>query len=248
MRRYFWKVSLLWPVFTYLMLLAGCAEFTNSQTQIIKFNRALEIADNQELLLNLIRASRERPMYWTKAGQLQATLSLEGDATLVRSFKATKEGSFTPGLKVIESNQTQINTLQTREFYQNYVLELPKGLIANYNHTGPDPVLYHLAFSKATISIGEHLFQISGDPGNALYRPKASFRDGYSKFVDFLNLMYDAGVRLEHINQSGSAMSIENKNQTIAQSNENGKVNEGASPNNETTQKNTLAQNSEVTW
>src|SRR5262245_42618009 len=58
-----------------LAALGGCAIPDNFVDRAVSYNRALEQAENETLLLNILRAANERPLYFTNFSAIRGSMS-----------------------------------------------------------------------------------------------------------------------------------------------------------------------------
>ena len=149
-----------------ILALTGCATYeTPFHSASIHYNRVVAGANNELILLNILRAKERQPMYFSALTQLNGSLSYGGSTTIGTtlndsglSSKSNTENfqnevlatasvteSVSRGLDVlspsvsanISSNPSfQYQLLDTQEFYQGITRSVPAETIINYLEQG----------------------------------------------------------------------------------------------------------------
>ncbi|HZT88365.1 MAG TPA: hypothetical protein VFA12_10375 [Stellaceae bacterium] len=115
------------------LLLAGlgsCSIIDNFSPRAVNFNLQAEQAQLQALLLNIVRASLNRPMQFTSLSTITGTQSMTGSASLLIPFghhrpaAAASPDQLTPSTTISASPTFTVPVLDTQEFYQGELTPL----------------------------------------------------------------------------------------------------------------------------
>ncbi|MFL6237800.1 MAG: hypothetical protein ACJ76N_32080 [Thermoanaerobaculia bacterium] len=164
--------------------LAGCSSHQRLATQAVDFNRTVEKAQNEMLLLNVIRAKDRLPMYLTGmsslSGNVQTSLSagLGGSYSRVlhpadnrASDSLTRTLSPSVGASVSANPTYSLAVLDTQEFMRGFLTPLSKNLLAYYWNQGwPRELLIYLLVERVEIAradTGEVLEVLRNYPSSA---------------------------------------------------------------------------------
>jgi hypothetical protein len=133
----------------------GCITHRNLATSAITFNKAVEEAQNQMLLLNALRASERRPMYITGISQVTGSVRTEVSAGLDIPFgKDGDKNSASPRATYSESPTFAVPVLDTQEFVTGFLNPLKPGFLAYYWDQGwPRSFLLHLLVQRMKIRV-----------------------------------------------------------------------------------------------
>lgn len=142
--------------------LCGCSAHQRLATQAVNFNLAVEKAQNEMLLLNVVRAKDRLPMYLTGmstlSGNVQTTLSATVGGSYTRAKGSTKSmmpsatdmltHAYTPSAMAseVENPSYTLAVLDTQEFMLGFLSPVAKGTLAYYWNQGwpPELLLYLL--------------------------------------------------------------------------------------------------------
>jgi hypothetical protein len=141
-------------------LLAGCSvPRRNIAITTTQFNEVVEEAQNEMLLLNIVRASKRHPMYFTSFGALRGKLSLAvGSGPLVIPFGNVNGGTganytIAPSLTYTDSPEFDVAVLDTKKFTCGIMTPVPMKTIEYYWRQGwPKEMLLHLFIGHAVIN------------------------------------------------------------------------------------------------
>ena len=108
------------------LTLSSCAIVDNFSDRAVNFNLVAEQAQQQELLLNIVRASLNRPMQFTTLSSITGTASESGSETLTVPFGEAMhrpKGAVSPDIFGITGSMSggptfTVPVLDTQEFYQ----------------------------------------------------------------------------------------------------------------------------------
>lgn len=140
------------------LALAGCSAHRQLATQAVGFNLTVEKAQNEMLLLNVLRAKDRLPMYVTGIsslnGNFQTTLTSGLGASLsrVRGHVPSGTDSITRGVApsasaILSANPSfSLAVLDTQEFMKGFLSPIEKSTLAYYWDQGwrPELLLYLL--------------------------------------------------------------------------------------------------------
>src|SRR5215813_615450 len=162
--------------------LCACAVIDNYSGRAVDYNREAEQAQEQVLLLNIVRASLRRPMQFTS---LQ---SITGSANATASGNASMGGSATFTVPVLD----------TQEFYQGLLAPVPLQVIDYYLQQGfPPQLLAALFVLKVEITRLD-------DGSCRRFTFVNSVRDDlqFGQFDIFSDYLIGSGLTAERINSS----------------------------------------------
>lgn len=176
--------------------LSACSFSQDIARHAVEYNKTIEQAENEILLLNIVRASKGRPMYFSRLvhfdGSLKATAGFQGTLSeLVTTPPAggATDADTTSGVLSLgaETNPSfQIRPLDTKEFFSGFVQPLGPDAYDNYLRAGYQPSMLLPAFVEGAI--------ITDDTRGATKRCKVfrnldragGDRDAYLRFISFI--------------------------------------------------------------
>ena len=143
--------------------LFGCtATVDNFGDRVVNFNQQSAQAHNQELLLNIVRASRNEPLEITSLRDVQGTATITGSANL--NVPLVQSGGLSTGVTpILLQTGTAISggpifsldVLNTQEFYRGFLAPITTQTLDYYMHQGiPRGVLFYLMMRQIVISQG----------------------------------------------------------------------------------------------
>lgn len=151
--RIFFGISLL-------VLLSACAALQREQLAVttMDYNLLVEKAENEMLLLNVIRASKRRPLYFTDFNLLRGNMSYSFQASGIIPFGkigAGLDGSYSvvPNIGFSNNPSFDFAVLDTQEFMRGILAPVPMQTIDYYWQSGwPKEMLLNLFVDKIRIS------------------------------------------------------------------------------------------------
>jgi hypothetical protein len=169
------------------LLLAGCLSLGSIETRGTNINESIGVMQNRAMLLNLVRASRSEPLYFTAINQVQAQgatdLKLTAPVVLTGQGLTAAARAFTwdSGGSTFLDNSTntnfQMGVYSTQAFYSGMLAPLGLTEVDLLLHQGfPRELIFYLAIEKAkltNVKTGQSII-VYNDPTN-----KAS----YGRFV-----------------------------------------------------------------
>jgi len=161
-------------------LLSGCAIPTKEDIarSTTEFNLVAEKAGNEMLLLNIVRASKRRPMYFTSIGKLTRSMNFEyGTGGVSIPFGRIGGGlngsySIAPSAGYRNTPILDVSVLDTKEFTNGIMTPVPMKTIEYYWRQGWYPeILLHLFIRRIEIidkegKVLEEYVNYPGDPNS----------------------------------------------------------------------------------
>ena len=144
--------------------LSGCAMLQKEQLAVttMDYNLLVEKAENEMLLLNIIRASKRHPMYFTDFNLLRGNLSYSfqtGSITIpFGKIGAGLDGSYSvaPSIGFSSNPSFDLAVLDSQEFMRGILTPVAMETIDYYWQSGwPKEMLLHLFVDKIEISTAE---------------------------------------------------------------------------------------------
>lgn len=141
------------------LLCSGCVASQLAPT-VVDYNRAVEQAQNQMLLLNAVRAAKRQPLYLTDTTKITGSIKRDLTATLTFPFGILHHNSMTPGTTnsaapggTYSVNPTfDVNVLNAQEFMQKFTAPMDPAIFAFYWNEGwPQDMLLHLFVSAVEV-------------------------------------------------------------------------------------------------
>jgi len=137
------------------LLAFGCSSHRQLAIQAVDFNLTVEKAQNEMLLLNVIRAKDRLPMYMTGIASLSGNVSTSIAASLPGTYTSSKgigidtiTRSTTPsaGASMSANPTFSLAVLDTQEFMKGFLAPISTDLLAYYWNQGwpPDLLIYLL--------------------------------------------------------------------------------------------------------
>lgn len=190
------------------MAVAGCAIVDDFSGRAVDFNLQAEQAQEQALLLNIVRASLRRPMQFTGLQSITGTANISGGSTLSIPFgEATHrpKGAVSPDIAgfsgTISGGPTFIvPVLDTQEFYQGILAPISLQVFDYYLQQGlPPSVLFDLFVSKIVITQGSGV-----NCRETTFTNSVNDDVEFDQFQAILDMLLAAGLSTEHIESSTS--------------------------------------------
>ena len=199
------------------LTLGGCSVIDDYSWRAVDFNREAEQAQQQVLLLNIIRASLRRPMQFTSlqtvTGSANVTGSINGGANqvvntpLISRFGLTPANTSTVLSRILTGNVTgnvnmggsatfTVPILDTQEFYRGILTPIPLQAFDYYLQQGyPAELLFDLLVLKVEVTRLDdgscHKFTFQNSVRNDLE---------FGQFQTFIDYMIGSGLMAERVN------------------------------------------------
>jgi len=159
-----WQRTCVWgTALAFATALAGCAVVDNFSGRAVDYNLEAERAQEQTMLLNIVRASLRRPMQFTGLQSITGNASMNVGSTLTAPFGEAMHrprGSVSPdvfGLSGAVSGGPSfiVPVLDTQEFYEGILNPISLQIFDYYLEQGfPPQVLFDLFVAKVEVTWG----------------------------------------------------------------------------------------------
>lgn len=192
LRTFFWA--------TVAGLLNGCAMPQDDMAKTMtEYNLVVEKAKNEMLLLNIVRASKRRPMYFTSFSKLTGSTHYEVQTTGNIPFGRIGSGlngaySVAPSATYSNSPVFDLTVLDSKEFTNGIMMPVPMKTIEYYWRQGwPGEMLLHLFVNRIEIK----------DPNDPNGKPKKILKnvpDHWDKLKDFQGFVRTSKWEIVEVN------------------------------------------------
>jgi hypothetical protein len=135
--------------------LTSCTNYRLISYQATEYNRALEQNNNEVLLLNILRASERRPLYFTALSKFSGT-GVSAGASLGIPFGGASTPSYTLSPTTTISPAFDVGPLDTQEFMRGFLQPVGLDLMEYYLKQGWPPNLI-LALFVARVRQGDEV-------------------------------------------------------------------------------------------
>ena len=104
------------PCLCGLSLLAGCAFSGQIADHAVAYNKTIEQSENEMLLLNILRASDQRPMHFTRISEFSGALDASASSDLTIPFGRNTTSPFQSVLTLSGSSKPtfKVQVLNTK--------------------------------------------------------------------------------------------------------------------------------------
>lgn len=187
---------------------AGCAIVDDFAGRAVDFNMQAEQAQEQALLLNIVRASLRRPMQFTGLQSITGTASVSAGSTFSFPFgEATHrpKGAVSPDVAGLSGTVSGgptfiVPVLDTQEFYEGILAPISLQVFDYYLQQGlPAEVLFDLFVAKIVITQGR-----GSDCRETSFNNSVNDDVEFEQFQAVLDMLLAAGLSTEHIETSTS--------------------------------------------
>jgi hypothetical protein len=140
-------------VLLFSLLAAGCVTHRDLASSAVTFNLAIEEAQNEMLLLNVIRSSQRRPMYISGIQKVTGGIRTEVSAGLEIPFgKASERNLLAPRASYSETPTFDVLVFDSQEFMRGFLAPIETKLLAYYWEDGWSPsLLLHLLVERIEV-------------------------------------------------------------------------------------------------
>jgi len=131
-----------------LAILAGCEQFEISD-RTMKINDAVQNADTRQVLVNIVRASKQYPLIFTATSQIVSSGIADGSSVGFTIPFGPKNGnvySASPSFKLQEGLSVTTAPLDTQEFEEGFMQPLAVSTLGYYLDNGWTPQILLHAF------------------------------------------------------------------------------------------------------
>ncbi len=141
-------------------LVAGCASTGQVADQVVKSNLAQESAQNQLLLLNIVRAYHRRPMHFTQISAIRLPVGIGNPSfTIPTPFGPDfSQQIYNVSTSIAVQQGVDTTVLNSQEFTRGITTPMPPSLLLYYLDQGwPQQMVLHLFVRKVEIYKGKEL-------------------------------------------------------------------------------------------
>ena len=188
MKRRFAALAVAWIC---TLALGGCDAVDRFSGRAVQYNLEAEQVQDQGILLNIIRASKRRPLEFTSISTVTGTASASGNGGLtgpVGPHLPTSSHAFSLGLTVSGGPTFSLGVLDTQEFYEGISNPIPVSLFDFYLKEGyPPNLLFNLFISKIELIREGHHETLANAPSS----------ESYTKFQAVLDEIINQGLTTE---------------------------------------------------
>jgi hypothetical protein len=177
--------------------LGGCSGDVDFSDWVATYNKAVDKTQNQNMLLNMVRAAYNQPLEFTTVsvvrgnGSYTGSLSLTGTFPFVNFLAWARSGatlSTTPGISATGGFNFDVASLDNAEFVQGLLTPITTSAINFYVSQGiPRELIFHLMIDRIEISDSNHTDVYVNDPNSP----------DYPKFVQAISTMLKLGFTTE---------------------------------------------------
>ncbi|HVT16004.1 MAG TPA: hypothetical protein VHQ90_07475 [Thermoanaerobaculia bacterium] len=118
-------------------LATSCIRVGDLSQSAMRYNEAVEEAQNKMLLLNIVRAKLARPLYITDLSKITGSIKLDLSSGGVetdygRSLGSLTSGKLAPSVDYVHNPTFDVNVLSQQDFMQGFMQPISKELLAYY--------------------------------------------------------------------------------------------------------------------
>jgi hypothetical protein len=211
---------------TAALALSGCISVGNIDRRAVTVNQEVGSSQNQFVLLNLVRASREEPVYFVAFNQLGASGTTDFKAGAPQFYAgphlpaADEIATFTGGSTYLD-NQTntnfQMSLLGSKDFYSGLLAPLglrDVDLLLNQGYSRE--LIFYLVIAKAKITIAPKDGEPSAFPPQVIYNDPSDAKN-FQLFQYYIKEAMEHGLTTETFqapDESGDAADSDSADKT----------------------------------
>ena len=175
--------------------LAGCVAFGDITPHVNEIDQSVGSSLNQAILLNIIRASRNEPLYFTSISQVSGSGNADlktGLPNIVVGATAPSTLTFTNAADNSESTNFQVGVLNSSDFYRGLLTPIDLAEANLLIHQGfSREMVFAVLVEKGRIHTGDTVREIRNDPADPTF----------DEFKKDLDLAIAAGMTVETFRQ-----------------------------------------------
>lgn len=183
------KAAFLSALVVLITALSGCSHGIQIREHAMDYNRAISGAENEMLLLNILRASRGEPMKFTRIDSVTGSLHSSIGSNIGTSFGAAAQTVSTQATSIgAGSRPTYVyQPLNTKQFYNDFTAPIGADTFRLYMEQGWDVrLLAHALIEEARLylpSQPQNACKIIGNPDDKRYYEPEKIQS----LADFVN-------------------------------------------------------------
>ncbi len=177
------------------LVLGGCESAVDFSDWAQGYNKAVEKTQNENVLLNMVRAGYNLPLHFTTVSVVRGNGSTTATISALYPFGykpdiSTSPNAVLPGLSVTGGFNFDMVSLDNSEFTQGLLVPINPTTVNYYVNEGiPREIVFDLLIDRIVISDAAHTAIYTNDPTRA----------DYGQFVDMLDRLLDVGFTTEHV-------------------------------------------------
>jgi hypothetical protein len=174
--------------------LTGCVAFGDIAPPVTQIDQSVGASLNQAILLNIVRASRNEPLYFTSISQIGGSGTADLKTGLPNiilgadNTSAAGQLTFTNAVDNTQSTNFQVGVLNSQDFYRGLLTPinlLEANLLMHQGFTRE--MVFSLLVDRARLVANGNVVEIPNDPAD----PR------YADFLKYLNLAIVYGLTIE---------------------------------------------------
>ncbi len=179
-----------------LSLFSGCAAVDSFSSRAFTYNDQAATIEEQELLLNVVRAAYRAPLQFTAFTQITGQAGVSGTAAFTLPFNPTpssfpRSDVANPSATLSGTEAFTLANLNTQEFYRGILSPVPLATIEHYIEQGyPETVVL-------TLLVGRIDFAVPGGASGSLFNN--FYHSGFNRFESAILGFVDLGLRMETV-------------------------------------------------
>ena len=178
------------------LALAGCTSVDQFATRPTAYNIEAETAQNQQILLNVVRSSQRRPLEFTQLQSVSAATSEGLTIALSQPLKehgGTTASTLAPTITASGGPTITVAVLDTQEFYQAILKPLTTQELDLYLKRGlPQRAVYHLFVSRIAVSFKQPGDKDFGEPET--FSNDVADAEAFDRFQKMLDVLINDGL------------------------------------------------------
>lgn len=156
------------------LALGACSFSRDIAEHSLEYNRAVERFESEMILLNIVRASKNYPMFFTRLSSITGNLEGSASGALVAPFGGDAADIFTSTLSLSGSSKPSftVQVLDSQEFYEGFLTPVTEEMLEQFLAAGwPGRIVYTLLVERADIHVegDDRACRIEGDPSRREY-------------------------------------------------------------------------------
>lgn len=186
-----------------LQVTTSCVSFDRSVAEhAVEYNKTVEAAHNNVLLLNILRAMHRHPMYFTALSQVRGNLRVQAGSGSDVPFGGGGDEAYavSPNASVASNPTFDIAVLDSEGFVRGITQQVSMETIHHYWSQGwPKEMLLHLLIRRI-----EH--RPAGSPNAEVYRNYPTTRESFDGFQDQIRKLLGQGLRMKRTESQGDLL------------------------------------------
>jgi len=167
----------------------------------VQYNLEVEQVQDQGILLNIVRASKRRPMVFPTITSVTGTQLPGQQLGFTIPLTGDDKNVFSPTFSTPSGPSVGLGVVETQEFYRGLLKPLDMDTIDLYVHRGlPRVLLFQLAFSR--IDVTQPGPMDSSPPKRTTFFNYVGTNESFDRFDKFLRALVRAGLTTEKTDET----------------------------------------------